>query len=46
MFSEHRNADADVQEIGNRLENVEPGKTLLISDPTFKINFEMQRLKE
>lgn len=46
IFSEHRNPGANVQEIGNRLENVEPGKTLLISDAAFKINFQIQCFKE
>ncbi|GFG38625.1 hypothetical protein Cfor_01661 [Coptotermes formosanus] len=45
IFSEHRNPGANVQEIGNRLENVEPGKTLLISDTAVKINFQIQCFK-
>jgi hypothetical protein len=40
IFSEHPNAvpvtSASVQEIGNHLENVEPGKAFLISDSTLK----------
>jgi hypothetical protein len=40
IFSDRHNAAPvtrdSVQEIGNRLENVEPGKAFLISDSTLK----------
>jgi hypothetical protein len=45
-LSEHQDPAANVQEIGNRLENVEPGKTLLISDATFKTNSQIHCFKD